>query len=193
MKKIAIFLSGGGSNARQLVAHFNDAHNPHARVALLASNAPNAAMLAFAQARAIACEDISGKERFANGPYLCALLNGYSIDYVALAGYLKLIPAEMVAAFPRRIVNIHPALLPKFGGKGMHGLHVHAAVLAAAEAESGPTIHLVNEHYDEGDIVAQARLVVQPAWTATDLQQAVLALEHAHYAPTLEALIRGGA
>lgn len=112
------------------------------------------------------------------------------IDLIVLAGFMQLIPAELVRGFPKRVVNIHPALLPKYGGKGMYGDRVHAAVLAAGEKESGITIHFVNEHYDEGEHIAQFRCPVIPSDTASSLAERVHGLEHAHYPEIVEALCR---
>ena len=111
------------------------------------------------------------------------------IDFIVLAGYLKMIPAALVDAFPQAIINIHPALLPDFGGMGMHGEKVHAAVLASGQAKSGITIHFVNEAYDEGKIIFQANCPVMPGDTVESLSKRVLQLEHAHYAPTIETIV----
>jgi phosphoribosylglycinamide formyltransferase-1 len=116
-------------------------------------------------------------------------LQGQRIDLVVLAGFMRLIPAELVQAFPQRILNIHPALLPKFGGKGMYGMHVHEAVIAAGETESGITIHYVNEHYDEGEHLFQARCPVLPHDTPKSLAERIHGLEHAHYARVVEGVV----
>lgn len=115
------------------------------------------------------------------GPRLLAALQRAEVTLICLAGYMTLLPAEVVAAYPRRILNIHPALLPKYGGKGMYGHHVHEAVLAAGERESGCTVHFVNERYDEGDIVLQKRCRVEPGDTVETLSARVLDLEHTAY------------
>ena len=120
-------------------------------------------------------------------------LKGQRIDLVVLAGFMRLIPAEMVRAFSGRMVNIHPSLLPKHGGKGMFGARVHEAVIAAGEVESGITIHLVTEHYDEGRILFQARCPVLPNDTAATLAERVHALEHAHYPLIVEQLVNQAA
>lgn len=135
---------------------------------------------------------VINRQNVNDGVFLTSLLREHQITFVALAGYLKMIPPAFIRAFPRRIVNIHPSLLPKFGGKGMYGIHVHEAVLAAGERESGMTIHIVNELYDEGEILFQDRVAIQPGWTASDLQQAVLTLEHTHYPVVLERLMAEG-
>ncbi|MFN0034974.1 MAG: formyltransferase family protein, partial [Saprospiraceae bacterium] len=120
------------------------------------------------------------------------VLKKHEIGLVVLAGFLWLVPGYLVRAFPRRILNIHPALLPKFGGKGMYGHHVHEAVKAAGETETGMTIHFVNEHYDEGDIVFQARCPVAPEDSPADIARNVLALEHQFFSETVEKVILEG-
>lgn len=127
----------------------------------------------------------------AEAAYAEALVQAlHEFDWLCLAGYLQLVPSTVLAAFPGRILNIHPALLPKFGGKGMYGHHVHKAVIEAGETESGCTVHLVNERYDEGDIVLQKRCPVLPDDTAETLGARVLALEHTAYAEALNMVIR---
>ncbi|MCB0636717.1 MAG: phosphoribosylglycinamide formyltransferase, partial [Lewinella sp.] len=119
-------------------------------------------------------------------------LREQEIDFIVLAGFLWLIPGYLVRAYAGRMVNIHPALLPAYGGKGMYGMHVHRAVKAAGETESGITIHLVNERYDEGDIVFQARCVVTPDDQPEDIAHKVQQLEHRHFAPVVEQLLEQG-
>ncbi len=118
------------------------------------------------------------------------ILNQYGIDFVVLAGFLWLVPEYLVKAFKGRMVNIHPALLPRYGGKGMYGMHVHRAVVAHGERETGITIHYVNERYDEGDIVFQARCPVDPDDTPEDVARKVHALEHAHYPRVIDELLQ---
>ena len=127
---------------------------------------------------------------FRDGAFLLDLLRRYEVELIVLAGYMRLIPAAVVAAYPRRILNIHPALLPAYGGKGMYGMNVHEAVISAQEKQSGITIHYVNEVYDAGEVILQARVEVEPDWQATDLQQAVLRLEHALYPQVVEKVCR---
>lgn len=183
---IAVFASGGGSNARKIMEYFND--SPVARVALVVSNKRDAGVLAIAESSGISTQVID-RQGFYETEDLLDVLTSHHVQFIALAGFLWLVPGYLVRAFPRRILNIHPALLPKFGGKGMYGHHVHEAVKAAGEHETGPTIHFVNEHYDEGDIVFQARCPVLPEDSAADIARNVLALEHRHFAPTLEKVI----
>lgn len=182
MKKLAIFASGSGSNALKIMDYFHD--SPHAQVALLCSDNPQAPILALASAR-VPHIVVLEKSQYQSGEYLNALLQSHGIDLVILAGYLKLIPASLIAAFPQKIINIHPALLPKFGGKGMYGMNIHKAVIAAGEKESGITIHFVDEEYDHGAHIFQASLPISPDWTPEILQKEVLKLEHAHFAPTI--------
>jgi phosphoribosylglycinamide formyltransferase-1 len=180
---LAIYASGSGTNAEELIRYFRGHGN--IRVGLVVTNKANAGVRAKAEAAGIPSV-LLPPEAVKDGHLQRDILQSWQIDAIALAGYLKLVPAALVQAYPDRIFNIHPALLPKFGGPGMYGIHVHQAVLAAGEAESGCTIHLVNEHYDEGRVLAQGRVAVQPGWTAEQLQQAVLAQEHQLYAPTIE-------
>ena len=130
-----------------------------------------------------------GKEDLADGCQLSSSLKTNGIDLIVLAGFLRLLPKGLVRAFPNAIVNIHPALLPKYGGKGMYGHHVHQAVVDAGETESGMTIHFVNERYDEGQILFQATCPVQPDDDAQTLANRVMALEHEHYPKQLEKLL----
>lgn len=186
MKRIAILASGSGSNAQRLIEHF--AGSTTAEVALVGCDQPAAGVLQRAWDLGVPAYLFNGTQ-LRDGTVLREL-QGQRIDLVVLAGFLRLIPADMVRAFPDRIVNIHPALLPKYGGRGMYGHHVHAAVIAAQERESGITIHWVNEHYDEGGILFQARCPVLPDDTAETLAQRIHALEHAHYPAVVDDLVR---
>lgn len=183
---IAIFASGGGSNARKIIEHFQ--HSEVARVVLVVSNKRNAGVLAIAGEYGIPTEIID-RQGFYEGDGILDVLSKYGVGFIALAGFLWLVPAYLVQAYPRRIVNIHPALLPKFGGKGMYGHHVHEAVKASGERESGPTIHWVNEHYDEGDILFQARCPIAPDDAPDDIARKVLELEHLYYPLVIEQAI----
>ncbi len=185
MQRIAILASGSGSNAQKLVEHF--AASDRAEVVLIACDQPQAGVLQRASDLRVPAYLFTGAE-LRDGTVLRELA-GQRIDLVVLAGFLRLIPAPLVAAFPGRIVNIHPALLPKYGGKGMYGHHVHEAVIAAGETESGITIHLVNERYDEGEHLFQARCPVVPGDTPASLAAKVHALEHAHFPRVVEELL----
>ena len=186
MKNIAIFASGTGSNAKKIVAHF--AGNEKARVALIVSNRSKAPVLQMAKEAGIDTF-VLDRAAFYGSEAILDLLRSYRIDFVVLAGFLWLASPYFVRAFDRRIVNIHPALLPKYGGKGMYGMHVHRAVKEAGDRESGMTIHYVNEHYDEGNIIFQARCPVEPEDTPEDIAGKVQQLEHRHFAPVIEQLI----
>lgn len=185
MKRIAVLASGSGTNAQRLIEHF--AQHPHAQVVLVGCDQPRAGVLQRAwDLHVPICLFNGGQLR--DGTVLREL-QGQGISLVVLAGFMRLIPAEMVRAFPDRIVNIHPSLLPKFGGKGMYGEHVHRAVIAAKETETGITIHLVNERYDEGRVLFQAKCPVKKDDTPDSLAERVHALEHAHYPEAVESLL----
>jgi phosphoribosylglycinamide formyltransferase-1 len=183
--RLAVFASGSGTNAENLIEHFNKTFDK--KVVLVLSNNPEAYVLRRAArlgvpAKVFSREDLKGGE-------VLALLREYSVDFVVLAGFLWLVPPDIIAAYRNRIVNIHPALLPKYGGKGMYGHHVHEAVLAAGEEQSGITIHYVNEKYDSGDIIFQARCPVLPDDTPESLQERVHALEYEHFPKVVEMLL----
>ena len=183
---LAIFASGGGSNARKIIEHFHGSHT--GKVALIVSNKADAGVLAIAAEYNIPTLVINRKG-FYETEEILDVLNSHEIDFVVLAGFLWLAPGYLVKAFKGKIVNIHPALLPKYGGKGMYGHHVHEAVKAAGEKESGITIHLVNEHYDEGDIIFQTTCPLEPNDSAEDIARKVLALEHHHFPKIIEQLL----
>ncbi len=182
---IAIFASGGGSNAEEIIKQFENSSK--GKVALIVTNNEQAFVIERAKNHAIPCF-IHTAEDAENGK-LEEKLNEYAIRFIVLAGYLKKIPASLITAFPRRIVNIHPALLPKFGGKGMYGMHVHRAVVEANERKTGITIHYVNEHYDEGNIIEQHQCLISLSATPEYVQGRVLELEHRYYAPCIERLV----
>ncbi len=183
MQHLAIFASGTGSNARKIIEYFRDA--AEVKVALVVSNRRQAGVLDIAREHDIPTH-ITDRVSFYETEDVLTVLHEYEVDFIALAGFLWLIPPHLVRAFPRKIVNIHPALLPKFGGAGMYGQHVHTAVRAANEVESGITVHFVDEHYDEGDIIFQARCPVLPTDTPADIAHRVLALEHVHFPRVLQ-------
>ncbi len=187
VKRIAILASGSGTNAQRLVEHFRD--HPAASVVLIGCDQPSAGVLQRAWDLGVPAFLFNGAQ-LRDGTLLREL-QGQAIDLVVLAGFLRLIPASLVQAYPRRILNIHPALLPKYGGKGMYGHHVHTAVIAAGEQESGITIHFVNERYDEGEHLLQARCPVLPGDTPGTLAARVHALEHAHYPVVVEQVVLG--
>lgn len=184
--RIAILASGSGTNAQRLVEHF--AGHPKAEVAFIGADNPQAGVIARAWKLGVPLF-LFDKTMLRDGR-LQAELTAQRIDLIVLAGFMQLIPVELVRAFPQRIINIHPSLLPKFGGKGMYGDRVHAAVLAAGEHESGITIHYVNERYDEGEHLAQFRCPVLPDDTVATLAGRIHGLEHAHYPAVVEGVFR---
>ncbi|MGI9138107.1 MAG: formyltransferase family protein [Sediminibacterium sp.] len=199
---VAIFASGAGSNARKIIEYFENQYV--VKVSLIVCNVPNAGVLAIAKEKGIPTLLIN-KSEFAATGYVESLHNS-DIQFIVLAGFLWKIPEVLVRAYQagmkidgtmvngkenvsKGIINIHPALLPKFGGKGMYGSRVHEAVIAAGEKESGITIHWVNEHYDEGGIIFQASCEIDSKDTPETLANKIHALEHAHFAPTIAKLL----
>lgn len=178
MIKIAIFASGGGSNARKIVSYFSG--RADIGVALLVSDRIDSGVL-----------NMSGIESFVMSGWKEALeiLKERAIDVIVLAGFLRKVPDMMIQAYPEKILNIHPSLLPRYGGKGMYGMHVHEAVKKNGDTISGMTIHLVNERYDEGRILFQATCPVKDTDSAADIAARVLSLEHRHFAAVLEQYI----
>ena len=182
MVRIAILASGSGTNAQALMDRFH-AHTGM-EVALVASDKSNAGVVDRAWAAGVPCYLFNGKD-LSEGR-VQRELQSMRIHLVVLAGFLRLLPGEFVRAWPDAIVNIHPSLLPRHGGKGMYGARVHEAVLAAGETESGITIHLVNERYDEGRILRQVKCPVLPGDDANALAARVHALEHLHFPVVVE-------
>jgi phosphoribosylglycinamide formyltransferase-1 len=185
--KIAILASGAGSNAQKIIAHFDT--SVLARVTLIGCNKPGAGVLQLAQQHGIS-SFIIDRERFFQGDGYVPVLQEAGIDLVVLAGFLWKVPQTLLQAYPKKIINIHPALLPRFGGKGMYGAHVHEAVLAAADAETGITIHYVDELYDHGAVIFQARCAVAADDDAQAIAKNVLRLEHYHYPRVIEEVVR---
>ncbi len=183
MPRLAIFASGSGTNAQRITEYFRG--HPTIAVELILCNNPAAGVLDRAAALGVPSV-LFTRHEFCETGVVAGLLARYRIDHVVLAGFLWLVPSDILLAYPGRIVNIHPALLPKYGGKGMYGERVHRAVIGAGEAESGITIHLVDERYDEGRILFQARCRVEPGDTPETLAERVHALEHAHYPEVIE-------
>jgi len=181
--KIALFASGSGSNAENIVHYFSQ--NPNFSFPLIVSNKSDA----FVHSRAKKLEIPSftfSREDFNDGEKIRILLTEYNIDYIVLAGFLLKIPQTLILAFPDKIINIHPALLPKHGGKGMYGMRVHESVAEAGEAESGITIHYVNNNYDEGSIIFQATCPIMPTDTPDMIAEKVHALEYEHFPKVIE-------
>ncbi|MEJ8817233.1 phosphoribosylglycinamide formyltransferase [Lacibacter sp. H407] len=186
MKQIAIFASGAGSNARKIIEHFQD--HTKVKVALIVCNKPHAGVLLIAEEHHIPTL-LLDKEQFFRGNAYVDELQAIAIDFIVLAGFLWKVPAALIQAYPQQIVNIHPALLPKYGGKGMYGHFVHEAVIQNKETESGISIHLVDELYDHGKVVFQATCKVQPDDTPDTLAARIHELEHRHYATVIEELV----
>ena len=178
MKKIAIFASGSGSNAENIIQYF--AQKPQFCVKSVFCNVPDAYVLERAKKYRIP-SFVFNREEFRNPDKVFRQLQEQEIDFIVLAGFLWLMPSFITAAWPNKIVNIHPALLPAYGGKGMYGHHVHEAVIAAGEKESGITIHYVNDHYDQGAIIFQAKCPVLPTDTPDDLAARVHELEYRYF------------
>lgn len=186
MKKIAIFASGSGSNAENIIRYF--AQKPEICVKKIFCNVPDAYVLQRARKYNIPAS-VFTREEFRDPGKLLQQLKEEEIDYIILAGFLWLMPACITSAYPDRIINIHPALLPAYGGKGMYGHHVHEAVIAAGEKESGITIHYVNEHYDEGTPIFQARCQVVPTDTPDTLAAKIHELEYRYFPEIIEQTI----
>ena len=184
--KTALFASGSGSNAENIIRYFSDNHSIEFPAIL--SNNVNAFVHERAKNLQVPSYTFS-KEDFAAGDKIVTFLRELDVDLIVLAGFMLKIPQNLIDAFPDRIINIHPALLPKFGGKGMYGDHVHKAVVAAGEKESGITIHYVNENYDEGNIIFQAKCEVILTDTPDDVAHKVHALEYEYYPKVIESLI----
>lgn len=183
MVNLAVFASGNGTNAENIIRYFKD--NEQIRVTLILSNNKNAYVHTRAKNLGVPSYTFS-KEDFERGYPVLQKLREYQIDFIVLAGFLLKVSDPILKAYPQRIINIHPALLPKYGGKGMYGERVHKAVLEAGEKESGITIHYVNERYDEGDIIFQACCPVLPSDTCEELAQRVHQLEYEYYPKIIE-------
>ncbi len=186
-KRIAIFASGSGSNAEEILAYFD--HHPMIDVVLLLSNNPSAFALTRA-AKFNVPTKVFTKELFKDSTVVLDWLHEKEVTHIVLAGFLWLVPSYLTQNFPGKIINIHPALLPKFGGKGMYGMRVHEAVKSAGERETGITIHLVDEKYDEGKILFQASCPVEETDTPEQIADNVHALEHTHFPKVIEQWIK---
>ncbi|HEY0042454.1 MAG TPA: phosphoribosylglycinamide formyltransferase [Flavisolibacter sp.] len=185
--KLAVFASGTGSNAEKLIQYFKG--SSLANVTLVVCNKPGAGVIAMAEKEGVPVLLIE-KEQFFKAEAYVPFFRQQQIDFIVLAGFLWKVPQALIDAYRRRIVNIHPALLPKFGGKGMYGQYVHEAVLNAGEVESGITIHYVDEHYDSGDIIFQTACPILPGDKPSDIAQRIHLLEHAHYPKVIEQLLQ---
>ncbi|MBL7701050.1 MAG: phosphoribosylglycinamide formyltransferase [Ferruginibacter sp.] len=184
---IAVFASGAGSNAEQIINYFATSQN--VKIALVVCNKPGAGVLQIA-AKAGIPSILIEKERFFKGDGYLPELKQLNIDFIVLAGFLWKMPASLLNAYPKKIVNIHPALLPKYGGKGMYGQFVHQAVIASGDKESGITIHFVDEVYDNGEIIFQTKCEVAEHDTPETLAQKIHVLEHASYPAVIASVIQ---
>lgn len=186
MKNIAVFASGSGTNAEKIFEKF--AQHPKARVQLLLTNNPKAGVIGRA-ARFNIPVQVFDKSILYGTDDVLKWLHKAEIDFIVLAGFLLKIPENIIKAYPNSIINIHPALLPAYGGKGMYGIHVHRAVLEAKEMATGITIHFVNENYDEGKIILQVTCPIEANDTPEDVAAKVQKLEHQHYPEVIEELL----
>lgn len=176
-KKIAIFASGSGSNAMNLIAYFKN--DPLIEVAFVLSNRKDAPIVDKATQAGVHTI-ICSNEEAADGQFLVDLCKKHQINWIVLAGYLRLIPSELIQYFPERMINLHPSLLPNYGGKGMYGHHVHEAVLANGEKRTGITIHFVNEQFDKGAIIAQFQTSIAGFTAIEQIESAIRVLEHSY-------------
>lgn len=186
-KRIAIFASGSGSNAQKLMEHFK--RNPEAEVVLILTNNPQAYVLQRADNFEVPSHIFTRHEFFETDDVI-RLLKNLQVDLIVLAGFLWLIPGSLLKAFPNKIINLHPALLPKYGGKGMYGDHVHKAIMEAKEEESGITIHFVNEQFDEGEIIHQSKFKIEAGDNLEMIKFKGQQLEHLHFPKVVEALLK---
>jgi len=186
-KRIAIFASGSGSNAQKIMEHFK--RSTIAEVSLVLTNNPEAYVLQRADNFEIPSH-IFDRHEFYDTDNVIRLLKNLQVDLIVLAGFLWLIPPSLLQAFPNKIINIHPSLLPKYGGKGMYGDRVHNAILAAGEEESGITIHFVNEHFDEGEVIHQSRFRIEAGDDLEMVKFKGQQLEHTHFAKVIEGLLK---
>lgn len=187
MKKLVVFASGSGSNAEQIILHFNK--NKKAVVAAVFSNNHEAKVLEKAQKHGIPTI-VFDKEALTGGK-VAEMIGQIRPDLIVLAGFLLKFPGGIIAQYPGKVINIHPALLPKYGGKGMYGMKVHQAVLDNNEKESGITIHYVNEHYDEGGIIFQESVLLDGCKNCGDIAAKVQQLEHKRFPEVIERLLEG--
>jgi len=186
MKKIILFASGSGSNAENIIKYFQEKKT--AEVVAVFSNNPNAKVLEKAKNFQVKTYIFTKQEL--NSGQVLQKTNEFQPDLIVLAGFLWKFPDDIVAAYPDKIINIHPALLPKYGGKGMYGMNVHKAVLENKDSHSGISIHFVNEHYDEGTMIFQAEVLVENCQTAEEIATKVQELEHIHFPEVIEKIIK---
>lgn len=186
-KKVAIFASGSGSNAEKIIQYFEN--DPAIKVSIILTNNPAAGVIEKAKNYKIDVR-IFNKKDFYESSEIIDLLKEANINLIVLAGFLWLLPQNLIANFPNQIINIHPALLPKYGGKGMYGINVHKAVVDAKEKESGITIHYIDDKYDEGEIILQKKCSLSENDTPEQVAKKVLALEHEYYPKVIADILR---
>lgn len=186
MKKLAIFASGTGTNAVNIIKHFEN--SDQIKTAFILSNRDSAPIVEKARNLGVAIEIVNNND-VANGDKLIELCQKYEIDYIILAGFLRKIPTKLIDKYPQQIINIHPSLLPKYGGSGMYGAYVHKAVLANKEKESGITIHFVNADFDKGEIIDQFRCAISEDETLESLQVKIHNLEQVNFPKVIEKII----
>jgi phosphoribosylglycinamide formyltransferase-1 len=186
-KRIAIFASGSGSNAQKIMEHFK--RNAEAEVVLILTNNPQAYVLQRADNFEIPSH-IFTRHEFYETDEVIRILKTLQVDLIVLAGFLWLVPPLLLKNFPNKIINLHPALLPKYGGKGMYGDNVHKAIMAANEEESGITIHFVNEQFDEGEIIHQSKFKIEPGDNLEMVKFKGQQLEHQHFPKVIENLLK---
>jgi phosphoribosylglycinamide formyltransferase-1 len=186
MKNIAIFASGSGTNAENIIRYFSHSHKIH--IAVVLSN--NRRVGVHERVNRLGVPSfVFSREEFTLATPILDKLAEYDVELIVLAGFMNKISERLLESFPGKIINIHPALLPKYGGKGMYGMHVHQAVVDAGEKESGVTIHYINKHYDEGEIIFQASCPLSPEDTPEEVAAKVHALEYAHYPRLIEEVL----
>ncbi|PZR24072.1 MAG: phosphoribosylglycinamide formyltransferase [Flavobacterium psychrophilum] len=188
MKKIILFASGGGSNAEQIMQYFDG--KERFEVSAVLTNNQNAGVIEKAKNYNVPAH-VFTREELNEGKVL-QIVNEIQPDLIVLAGFLLKFPSDIIAQYPHKVINIHPALLPKYGGKGMYGIHVHRAVLENKDKESGITIHYVNDNYDEGNIIYQHAIAVEECISAEEVALKVLSLEHEHFPRIIETLLNNG-
>ncbi|MBC7400035.1 MAG: phosphoribosylglycinamide formyltransferase [Mucilaginibacter sp.] len=186
-KRIAIFASGSGSNAQKIMEHFK--RSAEAEVVVILTNNAQAYVLQRADNFEIPSH-IFTRNEFYNSDDVIRILKTLQVDLIVLAGFLWLVPQSLLAAFPNKIINLHPALLPKYGGKGMYGDNVHKAILEAGEEESGITIHFVNEQFDEGEVIHQSKFKIEPGDNLEMVKFKGQQLEHLHFPKVIENLLK---
>lgn len=190
--RILIFASGSGSNAENIVRYFREKElRGEGRVEIVGilTNNAHAGVIERADRLGIPCE-IFNREHWKNSDSMLELVGKYNADLIVLAGFLWKFPDFLIAQSKGKVINLHPALLPKFGGKGMYGMHVHEAVVAQGETETGITVHWVNEHYDEGNIIAQLSCKVENGDTASDVAEKIHQLEGAHFPAVVDSVLQ---